>query len=64
MSDNKEKKTLWQEFNDLGGLPLWLYLLCSAIILVVVFAGALGSDITAFIVCILGLKPSPSRRNL
>ncbi len=49
MSDNKEKKTLWQEFNDLGGLPLWLYLLCSAIILVVVFAGALGSDITAFI---------------
>ena len=49
MSENKEKKTLWQEFNDLGGMPLWLYLLCSVIIIGVVFAGALGSDITAFI---------------
>lgn len=49
MSENKEKKTLWQEFNDLGGMPLWMYLLCSAIIVIVVFAEALGSDITAFI---------------
>ena len=49
MSENKEKRTLWQEFNDLGGMPLWLYLLCSVIIIGVVFAGALGSDITAFI---------------
>lgn len=49
MSENKEKKTLWQEFNDLGGMPLWLYLLCSVIIIGVVFTGALGSDITAFI---------------
>ena len=49
MSEKKEKKTLWQEFNDLGGMPLWLYLMCSVIIVMVVFAGALGSDITAFI---------------
>lgn len=49
MSEQKEKKTLWQEFNDLGGMPLWLYLFCTAIIVAVVAAGALGSDITAFI---------------
>lgn len=49
MSEQKEKKTLWQEFNDLGGMPLWLYLLCTAIIVAVLAAGALGSDITAFI---------------
>lgn len=49
MSDKKEKKTLWQEFNDLGGMPLWLYVLCSAVVIVVAFAGALGSDVTAFV---------------
>lgn len=36
---DKEKKTLWQEFNDLGGMPLWLYVLCSAIILAVMVTG-------------------------
>ncbi len=46
---DKEKKTLWQEFNDLGGMPLWLYVLCSAIILAVMVTGTLGTDITAFI---------------
>lgn len=46
---DKEKKTLWQEFNDLGGMPLWLYVLCSAIILAVMVTGSLGTDITAFI---------------
>ena len=49
MSDNKEKKSLWQEFNDMGGMPLWMYLVCSAIIFTVVFTGSLGSDITAFV---------------
>lgn len=49
MSDNKEKKSLWQEFNDMGGMPLWMYLVCSGIVIAVVAAGALGSDITAFI---------------
>lgn len=49
MSESKEKKNLWEEFNDLGGMPLWLYLLCTAIIMAVVFTGALGTDITAFI---------------
>lgn len=46
---DKKKKTLWQEFNDLGGMPLWLYVLCSAIILTVMVTGALGTDMTAFI---------------
>ena len=46
---DKEKKTLWQEFNDLGGMPLWLYVLCSAIILAVMVTRSLGTDITAFI---------------
>ncbi len=49
MSDKKEKKSLWQEFNDMGGMPLWMYLVCSGIVIAVVAAGALGSDITAFI---------------
>ena len=49
MSDNKEKKSLWQEFNDMGGMPLWMYLVCSGIVIAVVAVGALGSDITAFI---------------
>ena len=49
MSETKEKKSLWQEFNDLGGMPLWLYALCSLIILAVMYTGALGTDITAFI---------------
>lgn len=57
MSEKQEKKTLWQEFNDLGGMPLWLYLLCSVIILAVMFRGALGSDITAFIAvcCVISI---------
>lgn len=46
MSEKQEKKTLWQEFNDLGGMPLWLYLLCSVIVVAVMLKGALGSDIT------------------
>ena len=37
MSETKEKKSLWQEFNDLGGMPLWLYALCSLIILAVMY---------------------------
>ncbi|MCI8577806.1 MAG: 2-hydroxycarboxylate transporter family protein [Lachnospiraceae bacterium] len=49
MSEQKEKKSLWEEFNDLGGMPLWLYALCAVIIIAVTFTGALGSDITAFI---------------
>lgn len=49
MGESKEKRTLWEEFNDLGGMPLWLYAVCAAIIIAVTFAGALGSDITAFI---------------
>lgn len=40
---------MWQEFNDMGGMPLWMYLVCSGIVIAVVAAGALGSDITAFI---------------
>lgn len=49
MGESKEKRTLWEEFNDLGGMPLWLYAVCAVIIIAVTFAGALGSDITAFI---------------
>ena len=45
MSEKKEKKSLWEEFNDLGGMPLWLYGLCAAIIIAVTFTGALGSEI-------------------
>ncbi|MCI8664275.1 MAG: 2-hydroxycarboxylate transporter family protein [Hungatella sp.] len=33
----------------MGGMPLWMYLVCSGIVIAVVAAGALGSDITAFI---------------
>lgn len=49
MSEKKQKKTLWEELNDLGGMPLWLYVVCCAIILIVMYTGALGTDITAFI---------------
>lgn len=57
MSETKEKKSLWQEFNDLGGMPLWLYALCSLIILAVMYTGALGTDITAFIAvcCVISI---------
>ena len=57
MSEPKEKKSLWQEFNDLGGMPLWLYALCSLIILAVMYTGALGTDITAFIAvcCVISI---------
>lgn len=57
MSEKQEKKTLWQEFNDLGGMPLWLYLLCSVIVVAVMLKGALGSDITAFIAvcCVISI---------
>lgn len=57
MDEQKEKRSLWQEFNDLGGMPLWLYLLCSVIILAVMYTGALGTDITAFIAvcCVISI---------
>ena len=57
MSETKEKKSLWQEFNDLGGMPLWLYALCSLIILAVMYTGALGTYITAFIAvcCVISI---------
>ncbi|MCD8122029.1 MAG: 2-hydroxycarboxylate transporter family protein [Clostridiales bacterium] len=57
MSETKGKKTLWQELNDLGGMPIWLYAVCSIIIIAVVAAGALGSDITAFIAvcCVISI---------
>lgn len=57
MDEQKEKRSLWQEFNDLGGMPLWLYLLCSVIILDVMYTGALGTDITAFIAvcCVISI---------
>lgn len=54
MKQEEPKKTLWQEFNDLGGLPLWLYLACTIIIVAVALTGALGTDITAFMaVCLV-----------
>ena len=57
MGEGKEKKTLWQEFNDLGGMPLWLYAVCSVIIIAVMMTGALGTDITAFIAvcCVISI---------
>lgn len=57
MGEQKEKRSLQQEFNDLGGMPLWLYLLCSVIILAVMYTGALGTDITAFIAvcCVISI---------
>lgn len=57
MGEGKEKKTLWQEFNDLGGMPLWLYAVCSAVIIAVMMTGALGTDITAFIAvcCVISI---------
>lgn len=57
MGEKKEKKTLWQEFNDLGGMPLWLYAICSVIIVSVMMTGALGTDITAFIAvcCVISI---------
>lgn len=54
MNQEKTKKTLWQEFNDLGGMPLWMYLVCSIIVVAVALSGVLGTDITAFIaVCMV-----------
>ena len=52
-----KKKTLWEELNNLGGMPLWLYLVCSAIIVVVAYKGALGTDITAFVAvaCVISI---------
>lgn len=49
MSEKKQKKTLAQEFNDMGGLPMWLYLMCSVIVILALFSGCLGTGITAFI---------------
>lgn len=49
MNEKTQKRTLWEEFNDLGGMPLWLYAACAIILLVVIMTGALGTDITAFI---------------
>ena len=49
MSEKKEKKTFLQELNDLGGMPFWLYAVCSVIIVAVMMTGALGTDMTAFI---------------
>ncbi len=53
----KPKKTLLEEFNDLGGMPIWLYALCSVIIVAVMLTGSLGSDITAFIAvcCVISI---------
>lgn len=52
-----KKKTLWEEFNNLGGMPLWLYLVCSVIIVAVALKGALGTDITAFVAvtCVISI---------
>lgn len=52
-----KKKTLWEELNNLGGMPLWLYLVCSAIIVAVAYKGALGTDITAFVAvaCVISI---------
>ena len=50
MSEKKEKKTFLQELNDLGGMPFWLYAVCSVISVTVMMTGVLGTDITAFIV--------------
>ncbi len=48
MSENS-KKTLMEEFNDLSGMPLWLYALCAVIILAVAFTGALGKELVSFV---------------
>ena len=52
-----KKKSLWEELNNLGGMPLWLYLVCSAIIVAVAYKGALGTDITAFVAvaCVISI---------
>ena len=52
-----KKKTLWEELNNLGGMPLWLYLVCSVIIVAVAYKGALGTDITAFVAvaCVIAI---------
>lgn len=57
MSEEKKKKTFFEEMNDLGGMPMWLYLLCSVIIVAVMMTGALGTDITAFIAvcCVISI---------
>ena len=48
MEENKSI-SLWEKLNDLGGMPMWLYLACSVVIVAVMYTGALGTDITAFI---------------
>ncbi len=55
--DKKEKRTLKEEFNDMCGLPLWLYVACSVVVIAVVATGALGTDITAFVAvcCVIAI---------
>ena len=45
----EKKKSVIEELKELGGLPWWLYLLCSAIVLAVAFTNNLGYDAIAFI---------------
>ncbi len=56
MEENKSS-SLWEKLNDLGGMPMWLYLACSVVIVAVMYTGALGTDITAFIAvcCVIAI---------
>ena len=45
----EKKKSLAEELKELGGLPWWLYLICTAVVLAVAFTDTLGYDAMAFI---------------
>ena len=45
----EKKKSLAEELTELGGLPWWLYLICTAVVLAVAFTDTLGYDAMAFI---------------
>ena len=52
----EKKKSFLQELKVLGGLPWWLYLLCTFAVLAVAYTDTLGYDAIAFIAFVMAFS--------